>query len=237
MYITTFILAVMLKHLAFLLPKTSMCPKWLPLNKDYLEPKNYLKVQKWQDNSWSGDRHHTVPPVHHWMTIPELLLLFMNNGSSCNQISGHCLLWSATSNNYPAYSPSYLIIIPNQMVSSCNIFTKSSRIRWTLPRFFSQVFCRIAPRLECLLWNPFFVAHSLSNRHKVENFYTEWRYIADCSFRNPKRETDKTVKKHDLLVINPGMHKTLAILFDVCSTKYFLSGNTCLLVYLALSLW
>jgi hypothetical protein len=35
-----------------------MCPI-LPLNKNYLrnylEPKNYLKVPEWQDNSWSGN--------------------------------------------------------------------------------------------------------------------------------------------------------------------------------------
>ena len=38
--------------------KNSMCPI-LPLNKNnlrnYLEPKNYLKVQEWQNDSWSGN--------------------------------------------------------------------------------------------------------------------------------------------------------------------------------------
>jgi hypothetical protein len=54
----TVILVVMLKS-AILLPKNSMCPI-LPLNKNYLrnylEPKNYLEVPEWQDNtSWSGN--------------------------------------------------------------------------------------------------------------------------------------------------------------------------------------
>ena len=54
MHITD-ILVVMLKS-AILLPKNSMCPI-LPLNKNYLrnylEPKNYLEVPEWQDDSWS----------------------------------------------------------------------------------------------------------------------------------------------------------------------------------------
>jgi hypothetical protein len=53
----TVILVVMLKS-AILLPKNSMCPI-LPLNKNYLrnylEPKNYLEVPEWQDDSWSGN--------------------------------------------------------------------------------------------------------------------------------------------------------------------------------------
>ena len=53
----TVILAVMLKS-AILMPKNSMCPI-LPLNKNYLrnylEPKNYLEVPEWQDDSWSGN--------------------------------------------------------------------------------------------------------------------------------------------------------------------------------------
>ena len=65
----------------------------------------------------------------------------------------------------------------------------------------------------------FFVDHSLVNRHKEKNLKPEQRqYIANCSFRNPKRETEKTVEKtvdmHDQLVINPGVPKWLAILFD-----------------------
>jgi hypothetical protein len=56
MHITD-ILVVMLKS-AILLPKNSMCPI-LPLNKNYLrnylEPKNYLEVPEWQDDSWSGN--------------------------------------------------------------------------------------------------------------------------------------------------------------------------------------
>ena len=53
----TVILVVMLKS-AILLPKNSMCPI-LPLNKNYLrnylEPKNYLEIPEWQDDSWSGN--------------------------------------------------------------------------------------------------------------------------------------------------------------------------------------
>ena len=41
--------------------KNSMCPI-LPLNKNYLrnylEPKNYLKVQEWQNDSWSGNCYY-----------------------------------------------------------------------------------------------------------------------------------------------------------------------------------
>ena len=44
----TVILVVMLKS------KNLMCPI-LPLNKNYLETKNYLEVPEWQDNSWSGN--------------------------------------------------------------------------------------------------------------------------------------------------------------------------------------
>ena len=57
----TVILVVMLKS-AILLPKNSMCPI-LPLNKNYLrnylEPKNYLEVPEWQDDSWSGNCQYT----------------------------------------------------------------------------------------------------------------------------------------------------------------------------------
>ena len=34
--------------------KNSMCPI-LPLYKNYLEPKNYLEVSEWQDDTWSGN--------------------------------------------------------------------------------------------------------------------------------------------------------------------------------------
>ena len=54
----TIILAVLLKS-AILLPKNLMSPI-LPLNKNYLinylEPKYYIEVPKWQDDSWSGNR-------------------------------------------------------------------------------------------------------------------------------------------------------------------------------------
>jgi len=64
----TVILVVMLKS-AILLPKNSMCPI-LPLNKNYLrnylEPKNYLGVPKWQDDSCSGNcwRQYTPEVVY-----------------------------------------------------------------------------------------------------------------------------------------------------------------------------
>jgi hypothetical protein len=58
----TVILVVMLKS-AILLPKNSMF-RILPLNKNYLrnylDPKNYLEVPEWQDDSWSGNCLHTV---------------------------------------------------------------------------------------------------------------------------------------------------------------------------------
>ena len=64
MHITD-ILVVMLKS-AILLPKNSMCPI-LPLNKNYLrnylEPKNYLEVPEWQDDSWSGNCWR----IHVWL--------------------------------------------------------------------------------------------------------------------------------------------------------------------------
>ena len=50
-------LAVMLKS-AIMMPKNSMC-LILPLNniylRNYLEPKTYLEVPEWQDDSWSGN--------------------------------------------------------------------------------------------------------------------------------------------------------------------------------------
>ena len=62
----TVILVVMLKS-AILLPKNSMCPI-LPLNKNYLrnylEPKNYLEVPEWQDDSWSGNCSFTSTVVY-----------------------------------------------------------------------------------------------------------------------------------------------------------------------------
>ena len=66
----TVILVVMLKS-AILLPKNSMCPI-LPLNKNYLrnylEPKNYLEVPKWQDDSWSGSCFLTTRQT--WCLVP-----------------------------------------------------------------------------------------------------------------------------------------------------------------------
>ena len=57
MYFTV-ILAVILKSAIFILSKKLICPI-LPLKinylRDYLEPKNYLEVPEWQDDSWSGN--------------------------------------------------------------------------------------------------------------------------------------------------------------------------------------
>ena len=51
-------------------------------------------------------------------------------------------------------------------------------------------------------------------------------------------DSGKTEDMHDqLVVINPGVHNALAILFDVCRTKYFFSENACLLVNLAETLY
>ena len=79
MHITD-ILVVMLKS-AILLPKNSMCPI-LPLNKNYLrnylEPKNYLEVPEWQDDSWSGNCYNaTTAPAKEKTKYRHILSLLL----------------------------------------------------------------------------------------------------------------------------------------------------------------
>ena len=72
---------------------------------------------------------------------------------SCKQTLGHCLTRNETSNNSPSGSPSYFIIILNIMV---HVIYVLNSLQYGEPDFvfFLRVFRRIAPRLECLLWNP-----------------------------------------------------------------------------------
>jgi hypothetical protein len=80
---------------------------------------------------------------------------------SCKQTLGHCLTRNETSNNSPSGSPSYLIIILNIMV---HVIYVLNSLQYGEPDFvfFLCVFRRIAPRLECLLWNPPFFVDPLS---------------------------------------------------------------------------
>ena len=71
MHITKVILAVMLKSAIFK-PKISMCPI-LPLNKNYLEPKNCLEIPEWQDNknfAISSSMYNFIPVILIPIPIP-----------------------------------------------------------------------------------------------------------------------------------------------------------------------
>ena len=63
-----------------------MCPL-LPLNKNYLEPKNYLEVPEWQDDSWSGNCRY-IPGVS--VSIKTLMYGIEESHVKVPGIQDHC---------------------------------------------------------------------------------------------------------------------------------------------------